>query len=130
MKLIRTLVAAASAVVLLASAALAGDPTGTWKWSQEGRDGQKRESTLKLELKDGALTGTITAFRGEAPISNGKVEGDDVSFTVEREGRDGQKWSMKYAGKLAGDTLKLSTEMPAMGDRPARKVEIEATRAK
>lgn len=129
MKLIRTLFAAATAVVLLASAAFAGDPTGTWKWSMDFR-GEKRESTLKLEFKDGALTGTLSGFRGDTAISEGKVDGDKVSFSVERAGRDGQKWVSKYSGQLEGDTLKLETEMPAMGERPARKLEFTATRAK
>lgn len=130
MKLLRSLSAVAAAVVLLAGAAFAADLSGTWKWTTEGRDGQKRESTLKVEQKDGALTGTISGFRGENAISEGKVDGDNVTFSVERAGREGQKWTQKFTGKLEGETLKLSTEQPAMGDRPARKVEYSATRAK
>lgn len=131
MKLLRTLSAVATAVVLLTGAVFAADLTGSWKWSTEGRDGQKRETTLKLEQKDGALTGTMSGGRGgDVAISDGKVDGDNVSFSVERPGRDGQKWVSKYTGKLEGETLKLHTEMPAMGDRPARKIDIDATRAK
>lgn len=131
MKLLRSLSAVATAVVLLAGAAFAADLSGTWKWTTEGRDGQKRESTLKLEQKEGAYTGTLSGGRGgDAPVSDVKVDGDNISFSVERPGRDGQKWVSKYTGKLEGETLKLHTEMPAMGDRPARKIDIEATKAK
>ena len=50
----------ALAVGLLSSRAWAqgkADPTGTWKWSFTTQDGQTRESTLKLKLDGGKLSG-------------------------------------------------------------------------
>ena len=40
------------------------DPTGTWKWETE-RNGQKRETVLKLKLDGDKLTGTITGRAGQ-----------------------------------------------------------------
>src|SRR6266699_3801369 len=62
------------------------DPTGTWTWSTPGRNGgPERKSTLKLKLDGDKVTGTMVAARQggtDTEISDGKVKGDEVSFTV------------------------------------------------
>jgi hypothetical protein len=105
----RKLLAAFFAACLTAVVAFAGDPTGTWKWSTPGRDGQTFESTLKLELKDGKLTGAVSGRRGETPISAGVFKDDTVTFSVERE-FNGNKFTTKYSGKLEGDSIAGSQE--------------------
>jgi hypothetical protein len=99
---------ALAAVCLTTALAFAGDPTGTWKWSFEGRNGQTREVTLKLELKDGQLSGSVSGFRGDTPISNASFKDDQIAFSVVRE-FNGNKFETKYTGKLAGDTITGST---------------------
>jgi hypothetical protein len=121
--------ATALAIVLLTSVlAFAGDPTGTWKWSITGRDGQPRELTLKLELKDSLLTGNLSGFRGDTPISNASLKDDEIAFSVVREFQ-GNKFETKYAGKLAGDTIKGTLERTGR-DGQVTKSEWTATRAK
>jgi hypothetical protein len=121
-----------SAVFSLAAAA--ADPTGTWKWSTPGRDGQSFESTLKLELKAGTLTGTMLGIQrdqfsipdtaiGDASFKNGVV-----SFTVTRE-FNGNKFSSKYEGKLDGDTITGTSERPGR-DGGTTKRDWVAKRAK
>src|SRR6266545_3668939 len=67
------------------------DPSGTWTWSQPGRNGgPDRKSTLKLKLDGEKVTGTLSApGRGgqtsEVEISDGKLKGDEISFAVTRE---------------------------------------------
>ena len=93
--------------VILAIGLLVGaaeDPNGTWKWSIE-RNGNKVETTLKLKLEGDKLTGTISGRDGkESPIEEAAWKDGEVSFSVTRE-RDGQKFTTKYSGKVAGDTI-------------------------
>jgi hypothetical protein len=128
MKSFRMLTAAFAAVCLTSVLAFAGDPTGTWKWTVPGRDGQPREVTLKLELKDGQLTGNMSGFRGETPLSDASFKDDQIAFSVVRE-FNGNKLETKYQGKLDGDTLKGSSEGTGR-DGQVTKREWTAMRAK
>lgn len=128
MKLFRMIATAFAAICLTSVLAFAGDPTGTWKWSVTGRDGQPREVTLKLELKDGQLTGSMSGFRGDTPISDASFKDDQIAFSVVRE-FNGNKFETKYQGKLDGDTLTGSSE-GAGRDGQVMKREWTATRAK
>ena len=118
----------------LSVAALAADPTGTWKWSTPGRDGQSYESTLKLEFKGGQLTGTLMGVqRGDfnipdTPIGDASCKGDKVAFTITRE-FNGNKFTSKYEGKLEGDTITGSSERPGR-DGGTTKRDWVAKRAK
>ncbi|HUJ44964.1 MAG TPA: hypothetical protein VLW52_15310 [Opitutaceae bacterium] len=128
MKSFRLFTAVLAAVLLTSVVAFAADPTGTWKWSFPGRDGQPREVTLKLELKDGQLTGSVSAFRGETPISNASCKDDQITFSVVREFQ-GNKFETKYEGKLDGDTIKGTIERTGR-DGEVMKNDWTATRAK
>src|SRR6266446_8226100 len=65
--------------------------TGTWKWTFTMPDGSKVEPRVKLHLEGEKLTGTARFRPGaDTPISDAKVNGDEVSFSVIRE-RDGRK---------------------------------------
>src|SRR5947209_6790428 len=115
---VRTL-AVAFVCLAIPSFALAADPTGTWKWSVE-RNGQKMETTLKLKLEDKKLTGTISGRNNtETAIEDGKVDGDDVSFTVTRE-FNGNKIVQKYNGKLSGDMIKGKVEFERNSEKMSR----------
>ena len=78
-------------VILFAAAALAApaaDLSGTWKlrYSGPNDEGPKTVGSIILHLKVGgdALTGTayIGLWPGEAPIADGKVDGDRITFTA------------------------------------------------
>lgn len=112
--------AAMSAVCLLTVSALAADasPTGTWKFTQQGRQGgQAMERTVKLEEKGGKLTGTMKGFDAgqfqipDTAISDGSFKGGVVAFSVTME-FNGNRRTSKYEGKLAGDTITGSVERP------------------
>ena len=97
------------ASVNTALAADKDDPTGTWKW--KAKFGEKEfERSLKLELKDGKLTGSMPGFgKGakDTPIEDGKFKDGELSFTVTTMRKD-QKNVSKYSGKVSGDTIKGS----------------------
>jgi len=90
----------------------AADVTGTWKWSQTGRGGNATEMTLKLKKDGDKITGTVSGGRGGAngagtEIKDVKVTGDEISFSVERAGRNGgTPITQKFNGKVSGDTIK------------------------
>ncbi len=111
------------------------DPSGTWTWTQPGRNGgPDRKSTLKLKVDGDKVTGTIsTPGRGgqaaEAEISDGKIKGDEVSFAVTRE-FNGNKVTSKYNGKVSGDTIKGKVERPGRDGGEARATDWEAKREK
>ncbi len=135
MKSYSKLIAAALTVCFITGAAFAADLSGTWKWTQQGRQGgQAFEVTLKLEVKEGALSGTIPAMQGpqgEIPavaISDASIKGDVVSFSVTRE-FNGNKRTSKYEGKLDGDTIKGTVERQGR-EGNTMKSDWTATRAK
>ena len=101
------------------------NPTGTWKWTVNF-GGQDMELTLKLKLDGEKLTGAMLRDDQETPIQDAKYKDGSLSFTVVRE-RNGQKFTLKYAGKLSGDTLKGTTAFDRDGDTQSR--DWEAKRA-
>ena len=108
--------------LLLATPARSDDKTatGTWKWSFTTQNGDTRETTLKLKQDGEKLTGTITGRNNqETDIEDGKVKDGEVSFTVTRE-FNGNKFVMKYHGKLDGDTIKGKTEFERDGETRSR----------
>ena|SRR2546425_941335 len=120
---------AACAILALGAVAQAqdkkADPTGTWTWSQPGRNGgPERKSTLKLKLEGDKVTGTLSApGRGgqssDVAISEGKLKGDEISFAVTREVQ-GNKLTAKYNGKISGDSIKGKIETERNGQTQSR----------
>jgi len=113
--------------ILLAVAlgALAADVTGKWVAQIPGRDGQTRETTFTFKVEADKLTGSISGRQGqETPISEGKISGDTLSFTVSME-RGGDTIKQIYTGKISGDEIKFKRES---GQGQAR--EFTAKRAK
>jgi hypothetical protein len=102
---------------------LAADFNGKWTATVESPRGTQ---TLTFDLHvDGAkLTGTVTTPRGEVTISDGKIDGDNISF-AQVMNRDGNEFKIVYTGKAVGDTIKFTRQA---GDRPAQ--EFVATRVK
>jgi hypothetical protein len=93
----------------LAVVALAADATGKWSFETQGRNGPMTQ-TLNLKQDGGDLSGTLAGGRGgEVQISDGKVDGNNVSFTVVREFQ-GNKVTIKYNGVMSGDEMKLTIE--------------------
>jgi hypothetical protein len=83
---------------------------GTWKGSYPGRDGQTRESTIVLKAEGEKLTGTVAGGRGgDSEIKDGTIKGGDISFSVVRN-FGGNEVTVKYKGKLAGDTIQFKVE--------------------
>lgn len=94
----------------LALSAFGADLTGKWKGSMQGRDGNAREISFQFKADAGKLTGSMTGPMGnEVEISDGKVDGQNLSFKVVLE-FNGNAMSLNYTGKLEGDDLKLKMQ--------------------
>jgi hypothetical protein len=88
-------------------ASFAADIDGKWTAQVEGRRGPQTE-ILMLKAADNALTGSLQGPRGEpVQITNGTIDGDNISFTVVREFR-GNTMTQEYKGRISGNELKLT----------------------
>ena len=99
-----TLIASLAIFALTASAA---DINGKWKAEYTTPDGQARQSTFDFKADGDKLTGIVSSPRGEAPISEGKISGDDISFSVVRN-IGGNEVKLLYKGKVAGSEIKFN----------------------
>ena len=88
----------------LASAAggSASSIVGTWEFTREGQDGTQRTSTLKIKPD---MTGTYAMRDNEAPVTDLKVTGDEVTFKVTMKFNENEV-PMEFKGKVEGKTLK------------------------
>ncbi len=100
---------------LLAPVAFAADLTGHWVASRPGRNGQPQETSIWIKANGDAFTGYMNAGRdGNVAIVNGKVTGDQISFTTVTEVY-GVERRQEYTGSITADGLVLHP--PAGGGR-------------
>jgi hypothetical protein len=106
------------------------DPSGTWTWSNPGRNGNPgRTNTLTLKYSGSALTGNLTLpTRGggttNVNISDGKVTGDQISFNIVREMNDNSVTN-EFAGAISGDSIKGDISTERDGEKRSRKWEAK-----
>ena len=97
------------ATLALATATFAADITGKWTGKFETPNGT-RETTYTFKADGDKLTGSVTGRGGETPIQDGKISGDEISFSVTRN-FGGNEFKINYTGKVSGDTIKLKFKM-------------------
>ena len=104
--MIQRLFLAVCSILLCAALCLAADLNGRWEGAINGPNGEiKLVFTLKVE--GDKLTGTVESPRGERPITDGKVKGDEFSFKVTAGDN-----VITYLGKVAGETLNVKVQGP------------------
>jgi hypothetical protein len=108
------------------SLAWAADVDGKWVAQVPGRGGQTREQTFTFKVEGDKLTGTVSGMQGDNPISDGKISGDEISFTV-KISFNGNDVTLLYKGKISGDEIKMTRSRPG-GDQPGQ--EFTAKKAK
>jgi hypothetical protein len=114
----------------------APDASGTWSWTPPGSNGdQPPKLTLTLMADGEHLTGNVQSpprREGAKPrfaeISDGRVGSDQISFKVIRESA-GNTITMKYSGKVSGDTIKGTVQLWREGETPQSR-DWEAKREK
>jgi len=96
-------------MMAFATAASAADVSGTWKGVAEGPQG-RIERTFMFKQDGAKLTGETTSdFTGKSIISDGKVDGDNISFNITAN-IQGDEMKLSYKGKVAGNEIKLKVE--------------------
>ncbi len=97
-----------------AIAALAADVTGTWKASAQGPNGSM-ERTFVLKADGNKLTGeTTSTMMGKSVITDGKVDGDSLTFTITVKFQDNEL-KLNYKGKVSGNEIRFTSENAASG---------------
>jgi hypothetical protein len=98
-------------LAVLASVASAADLSGNWKATADFGNGPI-ERTFVFKVDGNKLTGeTTSAMMGKSIITDGKVDGDNVTFSITAKFQDNEM-KLTYKGKLngKGDELKLTSE--------------------
>jgi hypothetical protein len=129
-------------ILLVAAVAMyAADVTGKWTFEQPGRGGNPgRPTTITLKAEGAKLTGEVPGGMGRggggggtpppaSQITNGKIDGDKVSFEVSRD-MGGTPMVTKYEGTVSGDEMKLKITRPGMQGGEPTVNEVVAKREK
>ncbi|MGA2270115.1 MAG: hypothetical protein ABSH44_16720 [Bryobacteraceae bacterium] len=110
-------------LLVAAFALMAADVTGKWVYEQPGRGGgNPTQVTLNLKVDAGKLTGSVVRpGRGGEPmetqISEGKVDGDNISFKVTTQ-MGGNAMTTEYTGAVSGNEMKLKITRPGRDGTP------------
>ena len=114
----KTLLYACAALVFAlgtAATARAADVTGSWSTEITTPDGNSFALQFNFKQDGAALTGTVQGPQGDAmAISDGKVDGDKLSFKVSFNGM-----TINHDGTISadGEQIKLSSKSDS-GDFP------------
>jgi len=90
-------------VLIFAAPVFAADVTGKWKATMPDAG---MELTFAFKADGAALTGTVSAQMGEFPITEGKVDGNNISFTVATD-----QMKVLHKGIVSGDEIKMTVQM-------------------
>jgi len=105
----------------------AADVSGNWTGEIKGPDGGNGfQITFTFKVDSGKLTGSVQGAQGDPiAISDGKVDGDKISFNVVFNGT-----TITHEGTVnsAGDEIKLSTKS-SDGNFPANDMTLKRAKA-
>ena len=107
----------------------ATDVTGTWTGSIQmdgggGGGGGDMALTFTFKQSGAVLTGSVNGGQGDPlTISNGKIDGDKISFSVEFNGT-----TITHEGTITGDEIKLSSKS-SDGNFPAMALTLKRAKA-
>lgn len=116
-------------VLMALTSAWAADVTGKWVAHVPGAQGQPdSDITLVFKVDGDKLTGTINNSQtpGDVELNEGKINGDEVSFSLIRKFGD-TGFKVIWKGKISGDEIKFTR---ATDGFPGGDTEIVARRAK
>ncbi len=84
---------------------------GKWETKSTTPQGETRTSTYTFKQDGDKLTGTVSGGMGGDSTFTGTVKGNEVKFTVTRQGPNGEM-KIEYTATVEGDTMKGSVESP------------------
>ncbi len=89
--------------------ALAASVEGKWKATFNTQMGTQNY-TYEFQVDGNKVTGTATNDRGQTPITEGKLDGDTITF-VEPLSFNGNDIRIEYTGKVDGDQIKFTRKV-------------------
>ena len=101
-------------LAVLVAAAIAADVTGKWTGDMPGRGGETMPATFNFKMDGEKLTGTMNGPQGDIALQDGKVAGDQISFTTTLE-FGGNSIKLLYKGVVSGTTIKMTREREGSG---------------
>jgi hypothetical protein len=116
-------------MALFALSASAADITGTWKGAMESPQGSM-DMSFTFKATGNTFTGTVSnPMGGDNPISEGKIEGDALSFVMSVD-FGGQGMKINYKGKVVSATeMTLTMSFPGMGGGDPMTMDIKLKKA-
>src|SRR5437764_11891819 len=93
-------------VLLAAVVAAAAAVDGRWEGTISGPNGDFN-ITFNFKADGTKLTGTVETPNGEQPISEGKIDGDKISFKTHFGDND-----IDHDGTVSGDSIQLKVKGP------------------
>src|SRR5947199_1658613 len=97
-----TMIRVAVSMGLLLAIAMAADVSGKWTGDMPGRGGDTTPTTFNFKAAGDKLTGSMTGPQGEITLQDGKVAGNEISFTTTLE-FNGNSVKLVYKGTMSGD---------------------------
>ena len=97
-------------ILLLAVFAFGADIDGKWSGSIAGMDGNAMTIGFTFKAEGTALTGVHIVNGQETAIKDGKIDGNNISFTVTLD-LGGQQTKIPHKGAISGDQIKMTYEM-------------------
>ena len=110
----KTILRIVGSLVLLLAVAMAADISGKWTGDMPGRGGDTTPTTFTFKVDGAKLTGSMTGPQGDIPLQEGKVSGNDVSFSTTLD-FGGNSVKILYKGAVNGDQIKMTREREGGG---------------
>jgi len=110
----KTMIRFACSLLLLLAVALAADLSGKWTGDMPGRGGDTTPTTFTFKVDGEKLTGSMTGPQGDIPLQEGKVAGNQISFSTTLD-FGGNSIKIVYKGTVSGDQVKMTREREGSG---------------
>jgi len=85
------------------AAAVFADLNGKWTGNLSMSDGNSFPVTYDFKVDGEKLTGTAQSPQGDVPLENGKIKGDDFTFSVNVNGLE-----VPHSGKVYADSVGMN----------------------
>lgn len=104
----KTTLLALMALLCFSFVAAAASVDGKWTAEVPGRNGTQN-NTFTFKTSGDKVEGTVTTQRGDNPITDGKLSGDTLTFTVVRN-FNGNEFKSSYTGKVKADSIDFTVD--------------------
>jgi hypothetical protein len=94
------------------SVAAGADISGKWT-GEVPRRGEATPTTFVFKADGDKLTGTASSSRGQESFTDGKISGDDISFSMEAGGA-----KVQFKGTVSGNEIKMTRQREGGEARP------------